>query len=73
MTVSEWKNYGEKYHFFDFFKDKIISEERERFIEKLNYLKQCANGRKFPYWESSERPVLIIQEIEDLIQELQNK
>jgi hypothetical protein len=53
-----------------------LKEERiktlEEVKEKFEYLKQCANGQKFPYWDLDERPSLIIQEIDNIINNLKN-
>lgn len=42
-------------------------ERDKQWVDKLEYLKECANGKKFPYWGKEERPDLIIQEIDEII------
>lgn len=67
---------GERLEDFEQFILEKLKEERiktlEEVEEKFEYLKQCANGQKFPYWDLDERPSLIIQEIDSIINNLKN-
>lgn len=40
-------------------------------ISRLIDIQECATGKRFPFWEMEERPRLMSEEIDELINDLQ--